>query len=214
MKQAIFFLAFITMVQMTLAQDSRYVAAMKQNIKQIDSAKTCEQLDRLSASFERIGDAEKNAWLPYYYAALCKATCGYRDARADKDAIAEKANLLLEKAEAINRNAEIAVVKYMIASLQLQVNPMSRWEQYGPLMQNALTEGKKLDANNPRIFYMEGTNLFYTPVNFGGGKDAARPVLEKSLQLFASDKNGDDLAPRWGQASAEALLAKCQPTNK
>jgi hypothetical protein len=52
------------------SQSEKYMAAMKKNLALFDSTVTTEQCQSLSASFERIGDAEKTEWLPYYYSAL------------------------------------------------------------------------------------------------------------------------------------------------
>ena len=54
------------------SQSDIYVKKMKQNLQLLDSAKTVQDLADVSASFERIGDAEKTQWLPYYYAAYAK----------------------------------------------------------------------------------------------------------------------------------------------
>ncbi len=46
---------------------------MKKNLALFDSAKTTADYQTLANTFERIGDAEKTQWLPYYYAGLVLA---------------------------------------------------------------------------------------------------------------------------------------------
>ena len=48
----------------------------------------------------------------------------------------------------------------------------------------ALQKGLALDPNNPRLYYLQGMSLFNTPAQFGGGKDKAKPLFEKSVALF------------------------------
>jgi hypothetical protein len=52
-------------------------------------------------------------------------------------------------------------------------------------------------------------SLFNTPAEYGGGKDKAKPVFQKSVDLFKSFKPKSDLHPKWGQKIAEDMLAKC-----
>ena len=58
------------------AQSDKYVAAMQKNLSLFDSTKTIDQYQSLAATFDRIGDAEKTQWLPFYYAALAQTLAG------------------------------------------------------------------------------------------------------------------------------------------
>jgi hypothetical protein len=51
-------------------------------------------------------------------------------------------------------------------------------------------------------------SLFGTPPQFGGGKDKAKPLFEKSVALYKAAKPAT-LAPTWGQKQAEDMLAQC-----
>jgi hypothetical protein len=50
--------------------------------------------------------------------------------------------------------------------------------------------------------------LFNTPVQFGGGKDKARPVFEKALELY-KQQHPEYFYPRWGQKQTEDMIAQC-----
>ncbi|RXK83375.1 hypothetical protein [Filimonas effusa] len=191
------------------AQSDKYVQAMQQKLALFDSAKTSADLQSLSAAFERIAEAEKTQWLPYYYAALIQARIGFSDKTADKDAIAAKANALLSKAESIEDNADLCTVRNMIATVQMMVDPMSRWQTYGAQASAALQKGMKLDPNNPRLYYLQGMSLFGTPPQFGGGKDKAKPLFEKAIALGKAEP-AKPLFPHWGLAESEKMLAQCQ----
>ncbi|HEU4552181.1 MAG TPA: hypothetical protein VFS25_05080 [Chitinophaga sp.] len=191
------------------AQSDKYTAAMQQNLQLLDSAKTPEQLTAVSQAFERIGDAEKTQWLPYYYAALAQTRIGFSDPKSDRDAIGQKANELAAKGEAIEKNADLCSIHNMAATIQLLVNPMERWKTYGLKAYTALQEGYKLDPNNPRLYFLEGSSLFSKPEYVGGGKDKAKPVFEKAVQLFHAEKTAP-LYPHWGLKETERLLALCK----
>jgi len=209
MKKSMLSLLFCGFMVAALAQSEKYTAVMQKNIAALDAAKTIGDLQDVAASFERVGDAEKTQWLPYYYAALAQTWIGWRPDVKDKDVNAEKIKAYLAKAEAIEKNAELYAVENMVATQQMMVDPQTRWQTNGVEASTALQNGLKLDPNNPRLYYLQGESLFGTPVQFGGGKDKAKPVFEKAIALFKAAQP-KPLYPNWGQKQAEDKLAQCQ----
>lgn len=208
MKKTLLFFALLISLS-GIAQSDRYTQAMQKNIALLDSAKTQDQLTGLAANFERIGDAEKTQWLPYYYAALAQTWIGWMPDTKDKDANAQKINAYLAKAEAIEKNAELYAIENMSATQQMLVDPQTRYMTNGKDAATALQKGLAADPNNPRLYYLQGMSLFGTPPQFGGGKDKAKPVFEKSVALFKAAQP-KPLYPKWGQQQAETMLAQCQ----
>ena len=194
----------------TYAQSDKYVPAMKKNIAMLDSAMQKGNAKELANNFERIGDAEKNQWLPYYYAAYSLVLTTYTEKDKSKiDPVADKAEELITKAEAIagKENSETAVIKSMIASAHLMVDPQSRYMQYGAISASNIEKAKALDPTNPRPFYLEAQAKLYTPEAFGGGKAIAKPVFEKALAMFDTFKPASELHPAWGKSAAQYFLA-------
>src|SRR5450432_2971309 len=209
MKKCMFSFLMCSMILTVFAQSDKYAAVMQKNIASLDAAKTVSDLQDVAAAFARVGDAEKTQWLPYYYAALAQTWIGWRPDVKDKDANAEKIKAFLAKAEAIEKNAELYAVENMAATQQMLVDPQSRWQTNGMEASAALQAGMKLDPNNPRLVYLQRQSLFCTPAEFGGGKDKAKPVFEKSIALFKAAQP-KPLYPTWGQKQAEDKLAQCQ----
>ncbi|WP_153800210.1 hypothetical protein [Foetidibacter luteolus] len=199
----------LTAAVMVHAQDDKFTGAMKKNLAQFDSVKTTQDYTNLANNFERIGDAEKTQWLPYYYAGLALTTAAWSDQSLDKDKNAEKVKALCDKAEAIEKNAEILTIRNMAATQQMMVDPQNRWQTYGMEAGSALQKGMQIDPNNPRLYYLQGMSIFNTPEQFGGGKDKAKPIFEKAVALFKAAQP-KPLYPNWGQKQAEDMLAKCQ----
>ena len=169
-----FLALIITFLAVTagIAQGEKYIKAMEALVPSIDTTTNREALTSLANSFERIANAEKTQWLPYYYAALANIRAGYTyamdgsfgDKSADIDPLADKAEQLLNKADELNtNNAEVWVVKKMLASLRLMANPMVRYMEYGAKATAALEKAKTLNGENPRIYLLEGQDLFFTP---------------------------------------------------
>lgn len=191
----------------TFAQNEKFIKGMQKALAEMEAAKSVAEMQNASATFERIGEAEKNQWLPFYYAAYCLTNIGWMDQKSDKDQLAIKANALLAKAEAIEKNSEIYIIRSMVATQQMLVDPQTRWQSFGAESAKALATAKALDANNPRVYFLEGSALAQTPAAFGGGKDKAKPVLQKSVELYKTFKPASVLHPTWGQKLAEDALA-------
>ncbi len=210
LRQLLVSLCVLLLATASFAQNDRYQKGMEKTMSMLDSAKNSDDYTSVAAAFERIGDAEKTQWLPYYYAAFCNVMKGFQDQKVNKDEVATKAEELIAKAEAIEpKNSEIFILKNMASTLHMLVDPQTRWQQYGAKGNEALAMSKQLDPNNPRAYLMEGQGIFGMPVQFGGGKDKAKPLFEKSLALFEVQKPASALHPKWGKSSAKGMLARC-----
>jgi hypothetical protein len=200
-----FSLLFITIAK---SDDDRYTSAMKNNISLIDSAKSLADFQNATNNFERIASAEKSQWLPYYYASYCCSISSLIDTiLSAKDSYLDKADEYINIADSLKpNNSEIYTLKGLISQMRLMVNPMARWQKYGPLSSNFLKKAKELDPTNPRPEFLIGQSLLYTPVEFGGGKEVARPVLQESMKKFASFKLESPISPDWGKKIVRQIL--------
>ena len=211
MKTIIFSFTLLLFGFQSNAQSEKFTKGIQQNLALLDSAKTSDDYVKVAANFERMADAEKTQWLPYYYAALANIWRGFNDSKADYDEVGDKADALIVKAESIDsKNSEISVVKSMAATMHMMVDPMSRWQKYGMMQKEELERAKQIDVNNPRIYFLEGQSIFNMPEQFGGGKENAKPLFEKAVELFKSFKPVSNLYPNWGNKLAEQMLAKCK----
>ncbi len=74
----------------------------------------------------------------------------------------------------------------------------------------SLDKAITLNPDNPRPYLVKGQNVFYTPAAFGGGKDVAKPLLEKAAAKFATFKPENEIAPDWGKERNNELLTQCK----
>ena len=128
-------------------------------------------------------------------------------AGADKiDPLANKAEELLNKAEAISKdNSEIFCLKKMIATLRMMADPMKRYMTNGPLATEALQKAKSLNPENPRVYLLEGQDKFYTPEQYGGSKTEAKALFEQSIKKYEA-KPASDIDPQWGKSQVVFFL--------
>ncbi len=207
----LFIAAFAFIAVSASAQSPKFAEAMGKTLKEYGEAKADDALIAVEAKFERIADAEKTEWLPYYYAALIKATMSMKGIGGDRDKVADEADDLIAKAELMEKgNSEILVVKSMVQTAKMIVDPMSRYMKNGAEASKLLEEAKKADPTNPRPYMLQATNLKNTPPQFGGGCDAAKPLAEKAVALYANFKAKSEIHPNWGKESSEAIVAACK----
>jgi hypothetical protein len=216
-----FFLSMLVLVSVlgSFAQtNEKFVKAMEQKLVGYDSVRSNEGLQELANTFERIAEAEKTQWLPYYYAALSNVNLGFNYAmaagpmggNADKvDPLADKAEKLLNKADELSKdNSEVYIVKKLIASLRMLGDVMNRYMTYGPLATEALATAKKLNPENPRVYVLEGTDLFSTPEEYGGNKAEAKLKFEEALKKYETFKPESSIHPTWGMGQAKYFLSQ------
>jgi hypothetical protein len=216
MKKMISLALLITVTTMVFAQTDKFAKAMEPKIAVLDTTRDGATLQDLSNSFERIAATEKTQWLPFYYAALAQTNLGYSKLTGGMsgdpaviDPIADKAEGLLAEAEKLSpKNSEIFVVRKMINSLRMLVDPQSRFMQYGPAAQQALETAKTLNPENPRIYLLEGQDKFFTPEQYGGSKEEAKKLFETALQKYNAFKPESTLTPGWGKWALQYFMGQ------
>lgn len=195
------------------AQSAGYPAAMKKGLAQGKTAATVADLQNSANYFERIAMAEKIQWLPDYYAALYNFLAGVRSMQTPKEAdlMFDKAMAQIVAANTIKPNeSEILALKGQISYSEMAVDPMNRYQVYIPQAKAELDSAATLNPANPRVDFINGQQLFYTPEQYGGGKTVAKPVLQKALDKFKTFKPESDLSPSWGVERAQTLLDQCK----
>lgn len=210
MKQTLTILALLSVTLFANAQSKKYAMAMEKNVMALDTTRDGKGLQSLANNFERIASAEKSEWLPSYYAAYCYVNMTYSTKGDEIDTFCDRAEKFIKVADSISpNNSEIYTLKAQIASARISVNPMARGQKYGTESGELREKAKELDKTNPRPYYLEGTAYFYTPPMFGGGKDKAKPVFEKALQMYETFKPESSIAPNWGKNSCAYFIKEC-----
>jgi len=178
-----------------------------------------DTLQRKLASVNRI-DLIKNKWSDrweaYYYGAYTKLVVSYLlSDEKQRDGLIDQAETEIDKVKAFHKlpDDELSVMDAYVANARIAVKAGSRWRKYGSIFDAKLEEAKKVNANNPRIYFLKGQSLFYTPKAFGGGAKKALPYFEKAATHFAGEsKEGLD-KPHWGNSRNEYFILECKRDN-
>jgi hypothetical protein len=219
MKKLIMLSIASVLVTASFGQPSdKFLSAMQPKVMMVDSNNSADGWKDLANSFERIADAEKTQWLPYYYASYCNIQAGYKslpdmqsfgDNSSITDPFADKAETLLNKAELLSKdNAEIFIVRKMVHGLKMMGNPMARYMTESPMANEALEKAKSLNPSIPRIYLLEGQDKYFTPEQYGGSKEEAKILFQKALGLYDSYKPENSIAPTWGRPTTQYFLSQ------
>ena len=199
----------LAIINSSIAQSEKFEPAMKKVVTDLDSAKTGDDLQNVSNSFERIATAEKDQWLPYYYAAYAQVMKTYMEKDVSKiDPTIDKADMLLANAESLSQqNSEINTLKAMATQCRMRVD-WNRGMTLGPKCVALIKDAEKQDPNNPRAWMFDAQSIYNTPSQFGGSKDKGKELLKKAVELYASFKPASPLAPNWGKKHAENMMVQ------
>lgn len=194
------------------AQSDRFAKGMENGLAKLDSIKNQQDCLTAAAAFQRIAQAEKTRWEPFYYAAYCKIMAAFMEQDKDKvDAILDPAEADLNAALSIDsKNSEVYTIQAMLYQARISVS-FTRGMKFSGMANESIEKAIVMNPANPRAYFMKGQNIFYTPTMFGGGADNAKPHFVKALALFNSqDTTPKGFAPSWGKKKTIAMLKACE----
>jgi len=216
MKTKLFRLTIVaTLTLMSISvwgQENRYTAAMLGALELLEQASDPGQYTESANRFERIANAEKKLWMPYYYASYSLVVMSFDESDGgQKDLILDRAQELLDQAlELEPEESELHVLQAFLYPSRIMVDPMGRGLTYIEKMFASLEKARSLNPDNPRIYFLDGINKLNLPSSMGGGVEVARPILEEAMVKFEAFKKPDQLWPDWGKEAVQAELDKLQ----
>lgn len=211
MKKILLSVTLIACGFLSMAQSAQYEGAMKGLMMKMSGATVPEAYQAVANGFERVANAETKEWLPRYYAAFNFIMQAYMTTDKTKvDAIIDLADKHLADADALSpNNDEIKCLAAWAKSARINVDPMARGMKFGMESAQLLEDAKKINASNPRIYFMQGQSAFYTPEAFGGGKNKAKALFAKAVELYSTFKPSNEMMPIWGSEQAAKMLEEC-----
>lgn len=192
------------------AQTKSYQDAMQKNLHVLDGATDAEGFKKAASGFEKIAKEQKDDWRAYYYAGVCNTLIAFEKKGKEIDTWCDKAEGLAKTADSLNsKNAEVVILKSMIACARIGVHPAQRGQKYAAQANKFCKEALSLDTQNPRAYLQKATVIYYTPEVFGGGPKKAKAHFDTALEKFKDFKPLSALDPDWGKLRAEKLLKEC-----
>lgn len=197
----------ITMIN-TMSGQSSYEKGMSQAFE-LWKTKTPDEASNL---FERIAKAEKENWLPYYYAAQVHITTtfGSKDAEEIESRL-KKAQSYLNEAKTLSKeNAEILIMEALLNTAYVAYNPSVYAMTLSAKVEELYQKAKVLEPNNPRAI------LYHAEWKMGGakyfGKDPSAfcPEVEKAILYFEKEAHDTPFYPKWGKNQIKRVQQNCK----
>ncbi|CAN5235091.1 hypothetical protein BH09BAC3_BH09BAC3_23670 [soil metagenome] len=194
------------------ANDARYIETMTRSIEVVYKSQAPEEIQQAINALDRVGDAEKTKWEPYYYASFGYLMMATREKDAvKKDAYLDQATAEINKAAALLPNdSEIVTMEGFIYMIRTSVDPAARGQKFSGLAMQSYNKAIALNSENPRAYGMLAQMQFGMARFFNSETTEACATTRKSLEKFGSYKSENPLAPVWGRGVTEELLKQCK----
>jgi hypothetical protein len=196
----------------TLFAQGQYEQAMGAALGKFGSAANTEEMQAAASQFERIAEVESEEWLPGYYASMIYCIITFRSQEPQKkEALLTQAQVMLDKAMKIApEESEVYTLQGMIYQAYIGIDPARNGQIYSAKAKGAFQTAIKLNAENPRPYYLQAISIMHTPEEYGGGKKAALPLFEQAIQLFEKSTSDNSFYPDWGKEDCEQNLQLCK----
>ena len=205
-------LTIMLFTAITLTSASEYENKMLKGIEMLQAANNVDASNAATNYFERLAQMYTQEWLPLYYAAYSSLKSGFQQESSEtRDEYYKKGLAFIERAKGIRSNeSEILTMEAYLKLMYISNDAMKRAVTQTSEAIELLEKAKALNPQNPRPWFVHGQNTLFTPAFFGGGEKNAQPLLEKSLALYKTHKQGNSMMPVWGKERCEKLLEQCK----
>ena len=162
--------------------------------------------------FERIASAERDNWIPLYYAAQINIVQSFGLQDEEKlSAQLNKAQDLLNDATAISKdNAEIIVLQALLHTAWVAYDGATYGMTLSGKVSALYAQAEQLAPDNPRVVLNKAEWGMGSARYFGQDTQPFCKDVERSLELFANFKPESPYHPKWGKDSAEQILETCK----
>lgn len=206
MKKVFLFIGLFFALNAT--SQSNYEKGMQQAFALWDEGKNTEALQL----FERIAAAEKENWLPPFYAAYIEVLGSFNiKDETILNAKLTKAQKLLDEATSISENnPEIIIIQALLNTAYIAFDG----QRYGMTMsgKNSQLYAKALQIapKNPRVILGNAEWNMGTAKFFGQSTKPFCEEIKRAIEIEKEEKNGIPFYPRFQLKRAEDVLKKCE----
>ena len=207
MKKLILVFGLALMTASIVNSQSQYESGMQKAFGLWQEGKSTEAV----ALFERIGQAEKDNWIPIYHAANVLIASQFQlEDQVMKNSMLEKAKGIIAEAHKRSpKNSEITTLEGLLYTGYVAMDPGTFGMKYSPMIMQLHSTAVALDPNNPRalankIEYEMGSARFF-------GNDLAPYCvkMKEILPKFENQKSDVPFAPSYGIERARQVAESC-----
>ena len=186
---------------------------MKSTLDEMNKIENLTDLVAIANKFDRIGAAEKDQWLPYYYSAYCYILMTTQEPDITKwDDYLNTADINISKSEKLNPDmVEILALKGFSSMMRINVDPAVRGQEFAMKSVEYLQQANQIDDENPRVILMMAQMQYGTAQFFGSDTAPICNEFKKAVKLFEQQSNdADSILPSWGKPQAQSMVKNCE----
>lgn len=183
-------------------QSQIYDAFVKGMINK-SAAPMTEMNKQLGSLYEESPNKLIHYWQAYlsYYKAIFHLQMNQQ--KASEEAVEDGITLLEDMSR---KNSEDFALLALMESFSLQFKSSMKLAFVSGDVKEHAQKSKELNPENPRAYFVLGSNDFYTPEKYGG-KKKAESYLKKAISLPAQEQPNPYL-PSWGVEESYEMLVK------
>lgn len=207
----LFLLLFISIS--TLANDEKYFEQMGKQIQAVYTAKSLEEYQQAINALDRIGNAEKTKWEPFYYSAFGNIMIAANLVEGSKkDSYLDQALAAITKGkELAPSESELVALEGFVHMIRITADPATRGQQYSGLAMQTFGKALGMNPNNPRAMSLMAQMQLGTARFFNQPPTEACETARMAATIFESATESENsLAPRWGKEMNLEIVKSCK----
>ncbi len=179
-----------------------YNAFVKDLLNQADS-----ELVSLEQSLLALNKIKNNGIIVYWYSYTCYYHSIFSLTQNDLKKTEKFNDKGIEKLEEVNpKNSEHYALLALMESFSIKYSSVGKIPFISASLKKNAEKAIELDSLNLRAYYVLGSNDFYTPEQYGGGKKT-EGYLKRAIRLNIQSINNPYL-PSWGKSLAYEMLVR------
>ncbi len=205
MKIILNIIIFLTLT--SVAAQNQYEKGMTKAFELWEAKKNDEAINL----FERIGKAEKENWLPYYYAAQIHIITSFniKDVIEIESRLKKAQNYLNEAKIFSKDNAEILIMQAMLHTAYVVYDGAKYGMSLAPKIEALYVEAKKLEPENPRAILYHAEWKMGAAKFWGTDPKVFCSEVEKAILYFEKQLASTLFYPDWGKDQISRIQENC-----
>ncbi len=211
MKKSMITLAVVLISFTVCASTTSFNSSMKKSLKELRAYSEDISYLKLGDKFAGIAETNPNRFEPLYYSAYSYILASWQvNESSRKKEILSKAKINIDKAIKLSpNNNELLVLEAFYYQAMIMTNPQKYGQSYSAKANGLLVRAQNINDKNPRAEFLLAQNIYYTPTEYGGGKEKALPLFKKAAILFKEQNTSNYLMPIWGEYTNNQMVEKC-----
>ncbi|MFC5045069.1 hypothetical protein ACFSTE_16170 [Aquimarina hainanensis] len=168
--------------------------------------------DEAANLFERIGRAEQDNWIPYYYVAQINilTTFGLKEATEIESRLKKAQNFINDAKTFSKDNAEIHIMEALLNTAWVAYKPSVFGMTHSTKVEQSYQAAKQLEPENPRAMLYHAEWKMGAARFFGKDPKTFCSEVEKAILYFDKEQKKEiPFYPKWGKDQIKRVQRNC-----